>query len=124
MPIETFIEKTLKLESGEQIELPKLTWKREIKVYKLIGEAIDKIPTLKDIQGDLKTGDLVKIVSSLLIQLPEEITKIVEVLTGKSKEWIEEHMTFDDISNLIFPFFNKFTQSVVKHAEKIKLKKL
>jgi len=124
MAIDVFLEKSLRLESGETIELPKLTWKREIKVYKIIGDALNKIPALKEIKGELQAGDLIKIISSLLMQLPDEITRITEILTGKNKEWIEENMTFEDISNLIFPFLNKFTQSVVKHAEKIKLKKL
>jgi len=118
MSIETFLEKEFKLSNGETIELPKLSWKKEIKIYKIIGNVTKKLNVTTE--AEIKPMDMLKLVSEMLVELPEPLTEICTILTGKSKEWIEDNLKLEDVTALVFPFFNRFISVITEQASKIR----
>jgi len=108
---------------GEKILVPKLAWGKEIKLAKLLGEAIRKVPSfitfLKDFRGigtldekklmpklgDKAIGGIAQMLPEILENIPDIFTKSAGVMLDKNVEWVEKNLDFDAVFELVLPFF-------------------
>ena len=113
VPVPTSIE-TL---TGEQIEVPKTSWKAEIQIGRLIGKAVKAVPQLSNIDfKNLKITDLVALLPEIMKGAPEAITGIVVLLIRKDKEWVENNLNSESIMGLLGPFFGDFLRKLLKNV--------
>lgn len=103
--------------SGEQIEVPKTSWKAEIQIGRLIGTAVSAVPQLSKIDfRNLKIADLVVLLPSIMEKTPDSITGIVVLLIKKEKAWVEDNLDSESIMGLLGPFFGNFLNKVLKNV--------
>jgi len=110
---------------GTEVEVPKTTWKDEIKIGRLVSEGLSKISELKEI--DFKNIEIKKIFSLLPTVIdvaPDTITSIASILLKKDKEWIENNLDGEIIMGLLGPFFRNFFKKVLGRADLPSLIKL
>jgi hypothetical protein len=103
----------IELESGEKIEIPKLTWKREIKIYKSLSQLIEAVPELKEVNFEqIETKHFVSILPKVLNEAPDAITTIVATLLGKEPSWVLDNMCTNDMFKVLTPFFRSLAETV------------
>ena len=120
MPNDSDIEKfvptgSIDLSSGESIDLPKLTWGREIKIYKELSKLILEVPELKEMDlENFKTQYFIKMLPNILGKAPDSLTVIVGYITGQEKAFIEKNFDTDDIIKVMTPFFSRLINQFTK----------
>jgi len=113
VPVPEYIE-TL---TGEQIEVPKTSWKAEIQIGRLIGTAVNAVPQLSNVDfKSLKITDLVALLPAVMKSAPDAITGIVVLLIKKDKEWVEDNLNSESIMGLLGPFFATFLKRLLKNV--------
>jgi len=108
------IPEKIKLSTGEEVELPKLSLKK-IKqvtgaVAKLMQALKEQDPTLFDgAELDKNPENMgLKILSAIPSILPtvvDETIQVAAVYLGKDQDWIEDNLDLEDLGKVIIPFF-------------------
>jgi len=112
-----FPDNKVKLTSGTEITLPKLSWGRESKALKIVLQIVNESTVLKELlQKDQFSPELLAFaLPQLLEKFADKITDIMFILTGVEKQKIEDDFVTEDILLILGPFFRRLT-SVVKGA--------
>jgi len=101
-PIDAFVEegREIELSNGERITIPKLAWGKELKIYKLLSEVMEKaLP--EDASPDQPISP--KAAMRLLTEFGDVMSKIAALFLGKDEEWVEENLSAEDMINVILP---------------------
>ena len=117
-PFKEFLQGNRKIElsSGTTVEVPPLTWGRELKIYKILTEVLKKLSA----PVDPKTGEVTTIevdkMYSFLSDFASEITNIAALIFGQESKWVIENLTSDDIVGFVLPLslhiFNKISKGM------------
>ncbi len=104
--------------SGEEITIPRITWGKEIKLLKIASGIMKSVPELANLNADpekgLQVSDVLKLIPSILETVPEQITSFVALMLDRTPEWVNDNLSSEDIVKLVFPFFRKFINNLVK----------
>ncbi len=104
-------EKSLKLESGEELKIPRLVWGAEARVVKTLGKLLKVLPELQNEKIEKITGqDILRILPKVIEETPDLVTEVVCSLTKKDKTWVEENLSVFDIVKIIYPFFPRMVR--------------
>jgi len=125
--LEVFVPmpKKIKTLDGQEIEVPKTTWKNEIQIGRIISKGVSDIPALKEINfKEIKIADMVSLLPTIIDVAPDVITGVTSILLKKEKEWIENNLNGEIIIGLLSPFFGNFLNKVLKKVDISKLTKL
>jgi len=100
--------------TGKKLKWPVVTWSKEVRVLRLLGDVIDRVPELTDADyEDFSAGHIVKIFGAIMQRVPEHITEAVCILTDKEEEWVMNNMDSSDIVSLLYPFFLERKQMIM-----------
>ena len=105
--------RTVKLSTGEEIPLPRLTLGKILAVTKsmqnLISAVKDKSPEIMNLFGGEAPENagaiLMGALPSLVGPLLEEIVIVLSDYLGKPSDWIKENMDMEDLVAVATPFF-------------------
>jgi hypothetical protein len=100
--------KEVLLENGDKIELPKVSWRKEIKILEIASALFQELELSKVNFDQMAVGDMVTLFSGLFTKAPNKFTDIVVLLTNQNTDFVNDHMTSQDILGLVVPFFVKF----------------
>lgn len=117
----TKVPTKIKLDNGQELEIPPLSWKKELILLKKFGEFLENcskegIFSLDDI-GINNTGYLLSIVFKYA---PDLLTNIVSIIVGKPEDYIEENFSLEDVVRIVLPFL----AIMLKRIEKIYQKEI
>jgi len=117
-PFEEYLEgnRKVKLSSGKEVEVPPLTWGRELKIYKALTEVLKKLAA----PVDTKTGEVSTVTSdqmySFLLTFVDEATNIAALVFDQDAQWVTENLTSSDMTEFVLPLslniFNKLSKGM------------
>ncbi|MCP4599194.1 MAG: hypothetical protein GY847_01430 [Proteobacteria bacterium] len=89
--------------NGEEISLGKITWRKRIAAMAIVSEVYDSI------WGGAKSADytMVEAMRTLLTDCPNHLTSLVEIATGKDRDFIMDQFDDDSILKVALPFFGE-----------------
>lgn len=100
---------------GEEIKLPKITWKKEKVIFKRVGELFDSVEELKDINlNEFTSSQILTLVAVMLREAPDVITTLAAEITDLTEEEVENRLDSTDLVRLLVPFFSGRVQMVMK----------
>lgn len=121
--IDEFVKTTFRITTihDEVINLPRVGWIVESKVLKSIGNLLKRLPKgmfvspssnedKKKKRSDvdflnINSDNIVDIISIFCDSAPDEITKIVALITNKDENWVGENLDLEGIIGVLSPFF-------------------
>lgn len=110
------------LSNGGKITIMPLPWGKEIQVCQMVSkffsdnniiDIFNKISETEDGEDSgLETTSM--LLTPLIQEAPQIVTKIVAILINKEEVYVEETLTSDDVMGVFIPFlkslFNKYTK--------------
>jgi len=98
---------------GEDIELPKITWRKEKIIFKQVGEMFDSIDELKELNlNEITASQIVSLTAVLLQHAPDVLTSIAAEVTDLSEEEVDDQLDSSDLMRLLVPFFSGRVQNL------------
>lgn len=86
--------------SGEQVNIPKLSWKKELKLLQIVQESLNQLITTS---VELKTTSTEQIVSLALKLIPNKLTEFMSIVMDRPSDWVEENLDSTEIVGVIIP---------------------
>ena len=103
--LDLFVPGQFTLTDGTVIERPKLSWGNQIKLLRQFSNLLTKVPELKTVNFESFTiKDLVQVLPSILDNAPTAFSDMCGLILNENREWIDEHLSMDDVLGLIIPF--------------------
>lgn len=111
--LESDIPVRIRLVDGNEHQIPKISFKREQIVLRVIGETISTIwnsDLFRDTASVAAKGggvsDLAQaaLLGLLFEQAPDKLAKIAAAICGKDEEWVGDNLDSESILELILPF--------------------
>jgi len=90
--------------SGELVEIPKLSWERELKVVQLLK---DLLPLIQQLDTDKPDKFL-----PLLETVPGLAIKAAGHILNKDPEWCEKNLDFKRVSKVVGNFFSSLSEEI------------
>jgi len=116
-PFEEYLEgsKKVKLSSGKEVEVPPLTWGRELKIYKALTEVLKKLAAPVDATGEV-TAVTPEQMYSFLLTFVDEATNIAALVFGQDAQWVTDNLTSSDMTEFVLPLslsiFNRLSKGM------------
>ncbi len=124
-------DRTLKLQNGETIVIPKLTWGVESRALAIVGQTLQEAPEVATIiSGSGDAQNLLAIaLPSVLAAAPFRATELVACILGKKLDepnkqgsaydtvYVEETFVIEDVISVLLPFIKDYTGKVLKLIE-------
>lgn len=105
----------LKLASGKEIRLPKITWGKEISALAIVGQIINDIDEFQEVDFETITvSEILKLIGGVVTKAPDKVTKIVSILTDQTPEEVEENFDSENVMQVLVPFFRTRWKKVAK----------
>jgi len=112
-------DRRVKLENGQEIQLPKLTWGRECKLLRIISDLVSQ-PPFKGLKLENATAStLISVLPQLAAAAAPKLTEFVAVVTGKDKAWVEDNCSLNDILEITIPFFAAYTNNLAGKVDQL-----
>jgi len=89
---------------GDIVIVPKITWKKEIQLIKLIENVLESVTDLID---DKEEPSLAVLIQRVLSVAPEKATAFVSVVLEKDDEWVESNLDLPEIVGVIIPLLKQ-----------------
>lgn len=87
----------VKTVSGEVVQVPKVTWAKEIQILRIVGKLIQSL--------NLKPGvHWTELVPQILEKAPTELTRIAALLLDKEPGWVEQNLEAESVFKVVIPF--------------------
>jgi hypothetical protein len=117
--MEPFVNlKTITTISDKRIDIPKVSWKTEIRVLKYLSDAVKEVPELaSDLTSE--NPNFLKILPLLLEKVPDTVTAMAAEILKKDNSWIEDELDSERLMDLLFPFFGRFISKLTAAVTKI-----
>ena len=97
--IELYVtDREVTLASGETVTVPKLSWGREMKLYKILSKAFSPLAE----QAGSEPPPPKRIFETLM-RFPDVLTELASVFFNKDAKWVESHCTDKDIMDHVLP---------------------
>lgn len=100
--IKVFIpeDNTVKTVLGEDVKIPKLTWKKELKLITIVQETMD---TLVGASVKIADSSPETLISSALRLVPNKITEFMSIVMEREVGWVEDNLDSTEIIGVILP---------------------
>ena len=106
-------DQVLLASNGRKIAFPKLSWRLEAKICKIIGRLVQEVPELKNIDYlDFKPSDFVSIASELLVTAPDYIDELIMLAYPELTESDLDTIHLEDVVDLLIPLFYAVAESL------------
>lgn len=90
--------------SGKKIPFPKMRWRLEAKILKVIGELVKEVPEIKNINfGDLRSKDFFTLASDLMIKAPQYVDRLILLAYPTLTEEDLDELEIADVADLLIP---------------------
>lgn len=86
---------TVTLSSGETVEIPRLSWGKELKIYRILAQIFKEVPGIEE-------GSVDKAVE-VLTRFAERVVELATLVLNKDAGWVNEHLTSKDMIQIILP---------------------
>jgi len=86
---------TVTLSSGETVEIPRLSWGKELKIYRILAQIFKEVPGVEE-------GSVDKAVE-ILTRFAEKVVELATLVLNKDANWVNEHLTSKDMIQIILP---------------------
>ncbi len=96
---------------GDKIRVPKITWKKEIQLIKLIEDVLGSLNDLID-GDDAADPGLAHMIQRVLSVAPEKATRFVSVVLEKEDDWVEDNLDLPEIVSIIIPLLRERLDTV------------
>ena len=108
--IAVFIPEKTKISTihNEEVIVPKISWKKEIKLIRIIEEVLSNIGELAN------DADTVATVGKILEVAPDKATQFVSVVLEKEAQWVENNLDLPVIVSLIVPLLRQRLEMVME----------
>lgn len=111
---------SFELTSGEVLELPRVTWKKEKRIFKKVGELFNSVDRLHTIDfNKITTSQIVSIIGVLMQDAPDVITSLASEITDLTEEEVDDRLDSEDLVSLLVPFFSSKFQRLQDLVNKI-----
>lgn len=85
---------------GEAVGIPKLSWKKELRLLQIIQESINEL--IKS-SVELKSTSTEQLVSVALKLIPNRLTEFMSIVMDRPGEWVEDNLDSTEIIGVIVP---------------------
>ena len=86
--------------SGELVSIPKLSWKKELKLLQIMQDSINE---LIKASVELKSASTEQMVSLALKLIPNKLTEFMSTVMDRPGEWVEDNLDSTEIVGVIVP---------------------
>ena len=103
-----FEYKSIETVDGEEIQLPKVSWKQEKIIFSVVGQMIETLAGTKLVDIDFRKLDVADIPTMIPIFLehtPDHITRVVSIILSKDMAWVDKNLGFEAVIQTVSPFF-------------------
>ena len=105
---------------NKKVAFPKLSWRLEAKILKIIGRLVKAVPGLKDIDFmNFQPTDFLSVASDLLITAPEYVEELLKLAYPDLEEADMEEATLEDVADLLVPLFYAIAASLFTLMAKV-----
>lgn len=99
-------ERVLETVSGEKIKVPRVNWKKQILISRLIGSTIESLECLRNRDlSNLQVKDMIEVLPEIIEKAPEKVTEMCAILLEKDNSFVENELDLERIVELLRPFF-------------------
>ncbi|MCD6149078.1 hypothetical protein J7J18_06930 [bacterium] len=122
---EEYIEgaREVTLSNGNTVEIPPLTWGKELRLYNILTKVFSKLSVSTDAEGNPQFDE--SQVYAFMTAFANDVSEIASIIFNKDKKWVENNLTSKDMVEFIVPLslhiFGKLnlglTNAVTKLAE-------
>jgi len=100
---EEYIEgaREVTLSNGNTVEVPPLTWGKELKIYNILAKIFSKLSISTDESGNPQLDETQ--VYSFMTAFANDVSEIASVIFNKDKKWVEANLTSRDIVEFVVP---------------------
>ncbi len=127
-------DRTIQLQNGDTIVIPKLTWGIEAAALNIVGKTLKEAPEISALftmGGDQASSLLATTLPAVLAAAPFRATELVACILGKKLEnpsvqgsmydtdYVEQTFVIEDVISVLIPFIKDYTGKLVKLAETI-----
>ncbi len=85
---------------GEKMKIPRLTWKKEIDLLRIIQKTLDEVSA--DMSDDADPS-VIAMVNRVLRVAPERISEFIAVVLNQPAEWCMDNLDSAEILGVIIP---------------------
>lgn len=86
--------------NDEEVGIPKLSWKKELKLLQIIQDSINE---LIKASVELKSTSTEQIVSVALKLIPNRLTEFMSIVMDRPSDWVEDNLDSTEIIGVIVP---------------------
>jgi len=89
------------LSKGERVNVPPLTWGKELRIYNIITKIFSRFPA-----GDVDDDNLnvsSELAYTFMTSFATDITEIAALVFDKDKKWVESNLTSQDMVDFVVP---------------------
>lgn len=86
---------------GTKVKIPKISWKKEIDLLRIIQHTIDEVKF--DPADDAVDDSVLTMVNRVLQVAPNRVTEFIAVVLGQPSEWCEDNLDSAEILGVIIP---------------------
>jgi len=114
--IRSGIPKKIQTVNGDSIEIKKITWRKRIEGLRIVNQVYDEVwnPTGEEEKYTLKDA-----FKKLIEVCPDKLTELVALVTGQTKDWIEENLEDVAVLEVALPFFESSVSIRDQMMEKV-----
>lgn len=109
---------TVKTLSGESTKIPKISWKKELKILDIIQSSLDSFSEILNRKQSQKVKDKdgteqevsipdppspTELVSFALRAVPDQVTKVMGIVMDRDDGWVQENLDSAEILGVIVP---------------------
>jgi len=100
---EEYIEgaREVTLDNGSVVEVPPLTWGKELKLYNIITKVFSKLSVTTDEEGKPQFDE--SQIYSFMTSFANDVSEIASIVFGKDKKWVESNLTSKDMVEFVVP---------------------
>lgn len=92
--------------SGKKVAFPKLSWRLEAKILKILGRLVKEVPELKNIDFlNFQPADFLAVASDLLIAAPDYVDELIQTAYSELTEADLDELDIEDVVDLLIPLF-------------------
>jgi hypothetical protein len=104
--VETFVPPQVQVRTvhGDDVNVPKITWKKEIKLIGIIQQCLDLVAEeITRINPQTGQPNFVNIVNKVLQFAPEKVSEFVATVLDHDPVWVEDNLDSAEIMGVIVP---------------------
>lgn len=106
------IPKTVKTVGGDDVEIPRMSWRREQGLLPILGRLLQRFPIDRFIDEEKQEVHFGALISTLIDVLPEVLGDAIDILTDgvayilqKDVDWVLDNLEMEGVLSVAIPFY-------------------